>query len=78
MDQDGLEDSRKEPGDEGKGSRWFKFQREYSPEEKRLLLSRVVLIALETVFANHIYQCENSLYKQRTGGGIGARITGVG
>ena len=37
----------------------------------------MVLVALETVFANHIYQCENDLYRQRTGGGIGARITGV-
>ena len=34
-------------------------------------------MALETVLSNHIYQCENSLYRQQTGGGIGARITGV-
>ena len=34
-------------------------------------------IALETTFTNHIYQCQNVLYRQCKGGGIGARITGV-
>ena len=34
-------------------------------------------IALETTFTNHIYQCYNAIYRQRKGGGIGARITGV-
>ena len=34
-------------------------------------------MALETVLANHIYQCKNLLYRQQTGGGNGARITGV-
>ena len=36
-----------------------------------------MLVALETVLSNHIYQCKNSLNRQQTGGGIGARITGV-
>ena len=34
-------------------------------------------MALETIFSNHIYQCQNKLYRQCKGGGIGARITGV-
>ena len=34
-------------------------------------------MSLETVFSNHIYQSSNNLYKQTTGGAIGARITGV-
>ena len=34
-------------------------------------------MALEANFSNHIYQCQNSLYRQSKGGGIGARITGV-
>ena len=33
-------------------------------------------MALEANFSNHIYQCQNSLYRQSKGGGIGARITG--
>ena len=32
---------------------------------------------METTFTNHIYQCNNILYRQCQGGGIGARITGV-
>ena len=35
------------------------------------------MVALETVLGNHIYQCGNVLYRQKSGGGIGARITGV-
>ena len=34
-------------------------------------------MALEICFKNHIYQCENFLYCQEIGGGIGARVTGV-
>ena len=32
---------------------------------------------MEVCFGNHIYQCENELFRQVTGGGIGARVTGV-
>ena len=53
------------------------FHRKYSKEEERLILLRVVLVTIETVLTNHIYQCDNSLYRQLKGGGIGARITGV-
>ena len=42
-----------------------------------MLLSKVILIGLETVLSNHIYQCQNKLYRQLKGGGIGTRITGV-
>ena len=58
-------------------SKWFKYHREYTEEERRLLISKMVLVALETTFGNHIYQCRNNLYRQSQGGGIGARITGV-
>ena len=34
----------------------------------------MVLIALETIHSNHIYQCGNTLYRQKSGGGIGAGI----
>ena len=58
-------------------SKWFRFHRDYTEEEKRLLFSKVVIVALETTFPNHIYQCQNNLYRQSQGGGIGASITGV-
>ena len=63
--------------DDPEESKWFKFHRKYSEEEQRLLLSKVVQVALEATFSNHIYQCQNNLYRQCKGGGIGARITGV-
>ena len=63
--------------DDPEESKYFRFHRKYSEGEKRLLLSKVVQIALETTFSNHIYQCQNVLYCQVKGGGIGARITGV-
>ena len=70
------EESTLEEGDE-EMSKWFQYHRLYSQEEKRLLISKVVLVTLETTFANHIYQCQNVLYRQCQGGGIGAQITGV-
>ena len=51
-------------------SKWFKFHRKYSQEEKRLLLSKVVQVALEATFSNHIYQCQNTLYRQCKGGAL--------
>ena len=58
-------------------SKWYKFHRKYTQEEQRLLISKVVQVALEATFSNHIYQCQNNLFRQCKGGGIGARITGV-
>ena len=58
-------------------SKWNRFYRNYTTEEVKLLVFKVVQASLEICFNNHIYQCCNELYKQRTGGGIGARVTGV-
>ena len=58
-------------------SKYYRFHRPYTEEEKRLILSKTVLMATETAFENHIYQCQNSLYRQLIGGGIGARLTGM-
>ena len=40
-------------------------------------MAKVVQIALEQCFSNHIYQADNTLYRQVSGGEIGARVTGV-
>ena len=40
-------------------------------------IAKVVQVVLEECFSNHIYQCDNVLYCQKSGGGIGARVTGV-
>ena len=54
-----------------------KIHMKYTEEEQKVLLSKVVQVALEATFSNHIYQYQNNLYRQSKGGGIGARITGV-
>ena len=58
-------------------SKYYTFHRQYTTEEKRLIISKVILIATEVAFGHHIYQCQNQLYKQLRGGGIGARLTGI-
>ena len=58
-------------------SKWYKYHRKYTVEERRLLIAKAIQAALEVCFGNHIYQCENELYRQVVGGGIGARVTGV-
>ena len=58
-------------------SKFYKFHRQYSDQEKRLIISKVVLVATEIAFSHHIYQCQNQLYKQLRGGGIGAQLTGI-
>ena len=40
-------------------------------------MAKVVQLALEQCFVNHIYQADNTLFRQVSGGGIGARVTGV-
>ena len=35
-------------------SKWFKYHREYTQEEKKLLISKVVQVALEATSSNHI------------------------
>ena len=49
-------------------SKWYKYHRPYTKEEKKLLLSKEVLVALEAALGNHIYQCQNTLYRQLRGG----------
>ena len=60
----------------GGQSLWNPFWREYTEGEKTLIVSKVIMVAVETVFKNHIYTFQNRLYKQEKGGAIGARLTG--
>ena len=45
-------------------SKWHKFYRPYTATEKKRLVAKVVQIALEQCFSNHIYQADNTLYRQ--------------
>ena len=53
----------------------FKTQ-EYSEEDKKLIVARVVEIATRTLFENHAYKFGNENYRQESGGSIGDRWTG--
>ena len=46
-------------------------------EERSKLFGKVLEILIRETFKNHIYTYRNSLYKQRRGGAIGLRLTGV-
>ena len=58
-------------------SKWWPYYRPYTKDEKRKIIAKVIQVSLEAVFGNHIYQCNNSLYKQLKGGVIGARVTRI-
>ena len=53
----------------------FKTQ-EYTENDKKLIIARVVEIATRTLFENHAYKFGNEAYRQESGGSIGDRWTG--
>ena len=55
---------------------WEEFGREYTKEEATLILSKIVMVAIETAFCTHIYSFHNKLYRKAKGGAIGARLIG--
>ena len=67
-----------DPDDElGKGMKWKPFHREYTKEEGKRIIAKVLEVAIKTTFKNHIYSFKNELFKQEKGGAIGLRLTGV-
>ena len=57
--------------------KWEDIQPEkYTKEQKRLLLSKVVEIAVKTTFKTHYYKWSDGIYKQMAGGPIGLRASG--
>ncbi len=44
---------------------------------KRKILAKVIEIVIREIMKNHIYKFANKIYKQRNGGRIGLRATGV-
>ena len=53
------------------------FPGELTPEAKRLVLRKVLEVAMRTTFSNHIYLFYNNLFRQEKGGPIGLRLSGV-
>ena len=69
----GSRETHQETEEEGK---WKEFGRQYSEEEKTLLYSKVIMVAIEVAFSSHIYTFHNELFRQLVGGAIGSRLTG--
>ena len=64
--------------EENKDTKWAaKDTNIMSEEEKRLLLSKVLKVAVLTVFRHHQYQFAGVSYKQACGAPIGLRLTSI-
>ena len=50
--------------------------REYTSQEESAIVSKVIIVEIETSFSNHIYELMGNLYLQLAGGAIGVRLTG--
>ena len=70
--------SKKKDGEEEEqATRWTFRRTEFTEEEKRNILAKVVEIAVRTTFRLHMYQFEGKIRLQKAGGPIGLRLTGV-
>ena len=56
--------------------KWTKDPKNYSEEDKRRILAKVVEIMTLTTFTTHFYTWKGKIYKQAKGGAIGVRATG--
>ena len=54
---------------------WYDTRREISEYEKKIIISRVVEIAVLVSMGTHVYSFGNKLYLQASGGPIGMRAT---
>ena len=61
---------------EGTETKWIPIGREYTDREGKILVAKVIMVAIETSFGEHIYEFGGELYKQLEGGAIGVRLTG--
>ena len=54
-----LDEAEGEEEDQGEeeeeDQKWVRFGRDYSKEERRLIISKVIMVAVETAFWTHIY-----------------------
>ena len=57
-------------------SRW-QYPRPPRGQERRKLMGKVLEVAIKATFKNHIYLYRNELYRQKAGGAIGLRLTGI-
>ena len=48
-----------------------KEESEYTEQERKYIVARVVEVATRTLFENHAYKFGNEVYRQSSGGSIG-------
>ena len=65
-----------EQDSEGTETKWVPLARDYTAKEGMVLVAKVIMVAIETFFGEHIYEFGGELYKQLEGGAIGVRLTG--
>ena len=69
---------KKKEGEKEEIATKWKFSRtDFTEQEKRELLAKVVEVAVRTTFKLHMYQFEGVMRLQKEGGPIGLRLTGV-
>ena len=68
---------KKEGEEEEKLTKWIFDRVDFTEEEKRKLLGKVIEVAVRTTFRNHVYQFEGQMRVQAEGGPIGLRLTGA-
>ena len=58
-------------------TKFKKIPQPYTNSDKKRLTVKVLEIAVNAILNNHVYKFGNKFYKQRQGGPIGLRLTGV-
>ena len=57
--------------------RWAFTREPATREERKKMLGKVIEEAVKVTFCNHVYTYRNRIYRQKKGGAIGLRLTGV-
>ena len=58
-------------------TKWKTMTRDYTEDDKKKIIAKVIEVAIQEIFANHVYRFDGKLYRQKEGGAIGLRLTGI-
>ena len=71
-----IRPKEKEKKNEDK-TKWTDEGSEYTKEEKRKILAKVIEIGVRTILENHVYKFGYKIYRQVIGGPMGLKLTGI-
>ena len=57
--------------------KWYRSPADYSQEDERRLVGKLVQIVVRATFETHFYRWGPRIYRQVKGGAIGLKATGV-